>query len=168
MTIGPIKVTWTSLKTGVIAALIVAPVNTVLVLLFRYAKPKYIKSPMQEYLEKQRKLKMEEKRQQKQLMKQQKKNHSKTNTAHATPNDSNPNEAGEFEMEECLEHENTEENPIEKSVEPNEIKDNSSSSAEPPKVVKIDTRKKKKFWLPHWVIYIGYALAFVTVIFLTT
>lgn len=165
LSIGPVVVTWTSLKTGVIAALIVAPVNAVLVLLFRYAKPIPIKSPMTEYLEKQKQLEKQEKREQKKLMKRNKRNAAANNkdgeqkSTHIADEEKDPN------MNNVEEEIVNEEEKAEKPTVSLPITIPSSNKGEPPKVVHIDTRaKKKKFWLPHKAIYVGYALAFVTVL----
>lgn len=180
LSVGPFKISWTSLKVGIVAALVVAPVNMLLVFLFRYAKPKAIKSPMQEYYEKQRQLEKIEKREQKKQMKLSKRKQSSKHASNAEPSKIPQVEGGDEgtspEMKEVAHFTDNQQEPAtnehcakEESKHDEESHDTdkppTQNNEEPPKVVHIDTRaKKKKFWLPHWSIYVGYVLAFVTVL----
>lgn len=174
MSIGPITVTWTSLKTGIIAALIVAPINTLLVLLFRYARPIPIKSPMDEYLENRKKLeKLEQRKTSKHNLIDSMVDEGSTDklTENIVTNESAAslalNSSKIHDNDHSAKHPSNKESELEMVEQHPNTKtkaDHVAIELEPPRVVHIDTRaKKKRFWLPHWVIYIGYVLAFVTV-----
>lgn len=135
------------MKIAIVSGLIVVPVNTALIMIFRYVKPRPAKSPMKEYEEQvkyqEKRFKKEEKKRLKQLKMEQ--------SARAkAPIDVN------------LVHTEVDENEEAEPKKPEEPP--KPEKPEPPSVIHIDTRaRKKKFQLPHWFIYIGYALAFCTV-----
>lgn len=139
-----------------------APVNIVLVFIFRYAKPSPPKTPLKQYqdqMKQHKKIVKKEEKCYKKELKREAKRQKHDDAGKASQETVQNEEPGQ--NEETVNNENTEE-PIPPKQEGFQPK---HQAPEPPQVVKIDTRAKKKFQLPHWFIYIGYFLAFATVRF---
>lgn len=122
---------------------------------------------MQEYMEKQKQIEKEEKllKAKEAKEKQKSKKEKSKNANQAGDDDLNPDNNELKSKENFIPQEN--ENDVElenlNPTMPHNTK-KTVNAEEPPKIVHIDTRvPKKRFWLPHWVIYIGYVLAFATV-----
>lgn len=162
ISVGPITVSWNTMKIALVSGLIVAPVNAALVLIFRYAKPRPARSPMKEYDDQMKYEKKRMKKEEKERIKQMKREQAKkarqpvdVNAVHPTMNEDN----------EMHDENITAEDPVEQPPEI-PVAQNPPGPQGPPKVVHIDTRaRRKKFQLPHWFIWVGYALAFATVCF---
>lgn len=160
ISVGPITVTTATFMVAIVSGLVVVPVNTALVLIFRYARPPPAKTPMKEY-EQQMKyhkkvVKKEEKKYNKEIKREAKQQGKKGLPKQQNEIVANPENVAERNLKDVTAE------PVPPIEQPRGFKP-THEAPEQPKIVKIDTRAKKKFSLPHWWIYIGYILAFCTV-----
>lgn len=156
------------MKIAIISGLVVVPVNTALVLIFRYAKPAPKKTPMKEYDEQlkfqEKRLKKEEKQRLKQLKHEQELAKGKFKPPPTKKRSRQEDQADPEDHTETAPDEEENITETENLDDSNLVDDKSKIVLEKPKVVRIDTRaRKKRFQLPHWFIYVGYILAFITV-----